>query len=607
MQQMRRIPTVVAWSVWAVVAGAWMIAADASAQTAAGGPQAAVLQINQQAMAMYGDLRFAEAKQLLQQAETMCNQYAVRGQPLARTYANMGIVEAGGLGNNAGALDYFRKALCQDRTIMLDPLSTTPDIQMLFNAAQGQVAAPGACQGAAIAPVPPPPTYPQPVPQPPTYPQPTYPQPQPTYPQPQPPSAASQIMRHTPLTQQARMVPIPVFTEVNPNVTVGQIVLFYRTTGERIYQQVQMQKSGAGYAATIGCDVLTTLEPIGIEYYIAVLDPASKLLGTAGTEAQPYQISIVDTLTVVPPSIPNEPPPSACVAECPPWNPECNKGCKQLGDMCDNSGECCSGMTCVEEMCTASEGGDDGGGGGDGNFKMRFRMSINGGIGFGLITGGAEKPYNQVSSGDLKVGTGFALSKFHLRANPMFNIPAVNGLAVGLMFRGDIPLESYSDVAAVSKNRAKVWGLEPSLLVGVSYRLVGADNDTGFQLLFQGFFGWMNILHRVQYKDCTPVKGGTEDWDDDDTNGNQTKDGFTYKEGELICNQDNVTDQGWNGEDWKGTHFFRNAGPVGIELGLDGYYWFVNNFGINFGLDIDLPFPKFALNIDVQAGLAFQF
>src|SRR5512137_2630945 len=162
MLPMRGTPTFAVWSAGAVLFA--LVAAGGEVRAQAAGPQATVLQINQQAMAMYSDLRFAEAKQLLQQAEATCNQYGVRGQPLARTYSNLGIVEAGGMGNNAGALDYFKKALCQDRTVMLDPLNTTPDIQMLFNAAQGQVQAPGACSGAA--PVPPPPIYPQPQPQP---------------------------------------------------------------------------------------------------------------------------------------------------------------------------------------------------------------------------------------------------------------------------------------------------------------------------------------------------------------------------------------------------------------------------------------------------------
>jgi hypothetical protein len=76
-------------------------------------------------------------------------------------------------------------------------------------------------------------------------------------------------------------------------------------------------------------------------------------------------------------------------------------------------------------------------------------------------------------------------------------------------------------------------------------------------------------------------------------------------DGLLECQDPNWTENSSSGYM---NHYFRKSGPVGIEVGLDGYYWFVNNFGINFGLVLDIPFPnEFALNLDVQAGLAFQF
>ena len=53
--------------------------------------------------------------------------------------------------------------------------------------------------------------------------------------------------------------------------------------------------------------------------------------------------------------------------------------------------------------------------------------------------------------------------------------------------------------------------------------------------------------------------------------------------------------------------FFRKAGFLGVELGLDMYYWFTKNVGLNIGTIFDIAFPKFAVNLDVQAGLAFKF
>ena len=559
----------------------------------AGGPQATITQLNQQAMAAYGNLQFPEAMQLLQQAESLCNQYNLHGAELARTYVNMGMVEFGGSGNNAGALEYFKKAVCLDRSVMLDPLNSTPDVEMLFRGAQGQAQAPGGCGGAAPQPQP---AYPQP--------QPAYPQPQPGYPQPQPGPATMQLLQHTQVTQQVRLTPIPIFARVNPNVQPGQVILFYRTIGERIYQQVPMQPNGSGYSAMIGCDVLQTFDPTGIEYYIAVLDTANRLLGTSGTEAQPHQTSIVQTLTVPPPAMPNEAPPGACREECPPWNPDCNSACKQFGDLCDSDSECCSGLACIEESCSQTDG-DGGGGEGWGEYGPHFRMSINAGTGAGLVTGGAEQPYNQVSDGSLTVGTGFAWSKFHIRANPMIYLPVAK-LSIGLSFRGDIPMLADAAKTAVSKNRDVPRSMEPSLLLNVAYRIVGSDDHSGFELDALLGFGWMNILNRVSYQDCPPEIASD---DSDDIDGAEDLWGHSFKEDELVCEEDSLDDSngGWDGSDATAQNFFRKSGPIGVELGVDGYVWFVDNFGLNFGLIADVLFPSFVLNFDIQAGIALRF
>lgn len=385
-----------------------------------------------------------------------------------------------------------------------------------------------------------------------------------------------QLIRHTPVTQQQRLVPIPIYVEVNPNVSVGQVVLFYRTIGESVFQQIQMEKHYQGYAATIGCDVLTTFDPTGIEYYVAVLDPSNQLLGTSGTEGQPHRVSIVDTLTVSPPTLPNQSSPAQCAQEeCPPWNPNCHGECKQFGDLCDSDSECCAGMVCVNETCT-QEGEEGGGGGIPGDFDPVMRFALSVGTGVGLVFGGAEKPYNQVSEGKLSVGTGFAWNKMHFRVNPMFYLPA-DDLEIGLTFRGDMTFDAGAD--------APKFG--PSVLANLSYRLAG-DSHEGFQLLLLTGLGWMNAYHRVEYSDCPPVE--------DD-------------EGDLSCDPDvlDSSDEWDPGEGVEASHFFRHAGPFGIELGLDGYYWFTANVGLNFGLVADLLLPDMALNFDLNALMSFRF
>jgi hypothetical protein len=288
---------------------------------------------------------------------------------------------------------------------------------------------------------------------------------------------------------------------------------------------------------------------------------------------------------VPPPALPNEPPPGKCMEECPPWNPNCNASCKPMGDLCDSDSECCPGMVCVDEMCTP--GGDDGP---EGELDPIFRMTANFGTGVGLVGGGNAKPYNQTSQGSLSIGTGFTWSKLHFRVNPMFYLP-IDGLAIGVMFRGSLPLEqNYPD---------DVPFIGPAGLVSVAYRLVGEESPEGFQLHFLGGLGGGMIYHRVPYSDCKEYEiDDTHPWYDEDGPSDQTG-----------CSDDALDDDGdWNNQDdVVQKPFMRRAGLFIGELGLDGYYWFAPAFGFNFGLLVDVLAPDFALNFDVHIGIALRF
>ncbi|MDD5308822.1 MAG: hypothetical protein PHU25_16025 [Deltaproteobacteria bacterium] len=553
--------------------------------------QATVMQMNQQAMAAYGNLQFQQALQSLQQAQNMCQQYRVGGPTLGRTLLNMGVVEVGGFQNNAAGLEHFKQALCIDPTLMLDPLSSTPEVETLFNLARNQARTPGACQQA-------PQPMPQPVPQPQPMPQPV-PQPQPL------PQQSDQLIRHQPVTQQQRLVPVPIYAEIHPNAKVGTIILFYRTVGERIFQQVQMKPQGRGYAAMIGCDVLQTFDPTGLEYYIAVLDPNNQLLGTAGTEAQPLQVAVVQQLTTLAPSLPDSPPPRACGEECPPWDQSCN-ACKQMGDVCTSSTECCKGMVCKDEMCTEGEGKEGEGESKDtGPFEPIFRLTLNAGTGAGVIAGGDVSPYNQTSEGKLAIGTGFAFNKLHFRINPMFYITP--DIQLGATFRGDASLNTEAGAPAFAA----------SILANLSYRLVGEGYE-GFHLLSLFGLGWANFLHKVPYQDCrgrqltsADMKSRTSLKDDvyptvDPEVRKQIAQDIYDNGSTVVC--ENLDNKGnWDYSNPVDKNFYRNSGMFGIEAGIEMYYWFGKYFGINAGIVLDFLVPTIALNFDAQAGFALRF
>ena len=155
----------------------------------------------------------------------------------------------------------------------------------------------------------------------------------------------------------------------------------------------------------------------------------------------------------------------------------------------------------------------------------------------------------------------------------------------------------------------------PSVLALASFRVVGPDDGTGFQLHVLAGLGFGIFQSRVEYKDCTPVNpdqyydGDIPDADPD-KDGNQTTDGVTFGDNQMICDPDQVDEDGWDGGDGRITHFFRQVKGFDVELGMDGYYWFIDNFGINFGVTLDGIFGPTGIiipNIDIQAGLAFQF
>jgi hypothetical protein len=61
------------------------------------------------------------------------------GPLLAQTNLNLGIVYVGGLSDNDGGVKFFMDALCADPSVQLDPLTSTPDVQSVFQVAGQRV------------------------------------------------------------------------------------------------------------------------------------------------------------------------------------------------------------------------------------------------------------------------------------------------------------------------------------------------------------------------------------------------------------------------------------------------------------------------------------
>ncbi len=306
-----------------------LVAAErpAAAQPAgAAGATAQVVDLNRQAMAAYTSLEMERALQLLSQALELCRANAVTGAPLARTHLNRGVVQVGGLADNAAGIDSFADAMRADPNVRLDPITSTPDIEAAFALARQRAAstAPGA-------PLPPVGTAAPGVPLPPgATAAPGAPlQPGATAaPGPPGPPGGGSLISHTPPAEQLEMTPVPIYLEVAPYIRVGAVYVWYRGLGMPDFQRVQAQQVGNGYGAEIDC--MAAFAP-QIVYYVGIIDPQGVPVTYAGDPANPIPVPIVSARTREAPHLPDRPPPETCTAgstdECPPGSddPRCRR------------------------------------------------------------------------------------------------------------------------------------------------------------------------------------------------------------------------------------------------------------------------------------------
>lgn len=108
-----------------------------------------VLDLNHSAMDAYNNMDINRAGSLLEEALGVAHQNGIPRPLLAQTNMNLAVVYVGGLGDNDGGVRYFADALCTDPNVQLDPLTSTPDIQSVFQVAVARVQQQG-CQNAAV-------------------------------------------------------------------------------------------------------------------------------------------------------------------------------------------------------------------------------------------------------------------------------------------------------------------------------------------------------------------------------------------------------------------------------------------------------------------------
>jgi hypothetical protein len=105
-----------------------------------------VLDLNHGAMDAYNNMDINKAGSMLEEALRVAIEGRVAAPLLAQTNMNLAIVYIGGLGDNDSGVRYFSDALCADPSSQLDPLTSTPDIQSVFQVAAQRVQQTG-CPG----------------------------------------------------------------------------------------------------------------------------------------------------------------------------------------------------------------------------------------------------------------------------------------------------------------------------------------------------------------------------------------------------------------------------------------------------------------------------
>ncbi|MEM6962698.1 MAG: hypothetical protein AAF550_13305, partial [Myxococcota bacterium] len=275
-----------------------------------------VLDLNRQAMDAYTNLDLRNAQRLLESALEMSTTEGLSGPPVARTYCNLGVVSIAGFGETAEGVEYFRRALGADPNVQLDPLTSTPDVQTGFQIAVQR----GAIGGEAGRPL----------------------------------QTATGNIPHVPVVEQLSQTAVPVFVEAPADAPVGDVYVYYRSTGMREFTRGDMWRMTGGLGFEIPCAEVFAPR---VQYYIVAFGNDGSPLGFAGTQESPIEVPIMSTRTQPPAALPGQTPPQPCGEdECPPGMPGCSGGGGadgDLGDTCVADSDCRSGLSCSENFCVA--------------------------------------------------------------------------------------------------------------------------------------------------------------------------------------------------------------------------------------------------------------
>ncbi len=365
----------------AVLVSALLVPALAAAQ----GPIAQARSLVKEAMDAYSSLDLETAQSKLDKALELASE--IDEPTLARIYVSYGVLHIGGFTDNAKGQQSFMIALCLDDSIMVDPLLSTPEIDMLFTMAKNQVNS-GQCQQTLSTIVTPqggggPGPGPGPGPE------------------PGPGPSAQQLPQcgsHQAPVEQRKKYELPVYLDLATQMhgRVNQLVLKYAFDGGTNYSQIPFQRVGRGFGAQISCDEgqIRIFDPSNIEYFIEGYDRMGNLVCRHGAPEAPLSVAMSPDAPVLP-GIPGMAPPKEC-APCAPWDTQCLQGSLPgLDEPCDPATGCAEGLICGDAgLCVSDAGGGAGEQVGPEHFYFNFPGFSP--VGFGAIV--AEMNFSKIVS-----------------------------------------------------------------------------------------------------------------------------------------------------------------------------------------------------------------
>ncbi len=533
------------------------------------------------AMDAYSNLEMDKAKGLLEQALALKD--TIDNVTLAKVYVGFGVLWVGGFTNSSESKTSFIKALCLDESAKVDPLFSTPEIDLAFTEAKSAVS-PATCRemgvGGNVS---------------------------------MPPCGM-----HDPIPEQKAGYEVPFYVDVDPSVRfqLSGIAVKYAFDNKGQFRTLVLDSIGdSGYGALVTCDKgeIRTANPDSVQYYIEGYDSNNNVICGHGSEETPMDVIMGNDVPIIRrPGL----DPVSCTAPV---------AKKDVGESCMMESECKEGLKCNDDFkCEGERGGE-----GTtptpttGKGPKKFYVTLTGGAGFGYINkdvvvntfnSDAETvPINEDSTTTVPTrgvietntnkagGTGWSGVPIRLTIGYKFTpklSAEISARVDGFVVSYKNPISCWDDSGASPTTLRQFYdGTKCSTDIQNSEALY-TDDEVEYVARRSGVLKdgkvrqeikyqvpWI-INARVRYQFLT--KGGLQ---------SSFFGGVGY--GHI---QYRVPDTGSN------LIYYPLVGMVDIDLGIGLAYYFTKNVGLVFDVPIDFMVGDgFSVNFDFNLGLGFGF